>query len=111
MDQEDNQHSNCSSFSSKINKKQIIETTLKEATVINQKKPPKKQRLKRQLDEKTLPQETKEKSQQRKSSRLRSQPGKDHNTFIPQSEKIKESLISETTLRLIKVIFIELRSF
>ena len=47
MDQQDNQHSNCSSFSSKINEKQIIETTLKEAAVINQKKPPKKQRLKR----------------------------------------------------------------
>ena len=44
-----------------------------------------KQRKNRKLEEKILPQERKEKFQQRQSSPLRNQPRKDYKTFIPQT--------------------------
>ena len=40
--------------------------------------------------EKILPQEQKEKSTRRESSRLRNQPRKNYKTFIPQSKIIKK---------------------
>ena len=45
--------------------------------------------------EKILPQEQKEKSTHRESSRLRNQPRKNYKTFIPQS-KIQRKLNSTT---------------
>ena len=50
-----------------------------------------KQRTNRKLEEKILTEKTKEKSKQHKSSRLRSQPRKNYETFIPQS-KIKKKV-------------------
>ena len=41
------------------------------------------------MTEKTLPQDQKEKSKYRESSRLRSQPRKKYKTFIPQSKIMK----------------------
>ena len=40
--------------------------------------------------EKILPQEQKEKSSHRESSRLRNQPRKNYKTFIPQSKILKK---------------------
>ena len=40
--------------------------------------------------EKILPQEQKEKSAHRKSSRLRNQPRENYKTFIPQSKILKK---------------------
>ena len=49
-----------------------------------------KKRKSRKMIEKILPQEQKEKSTHRESSRLRNQPRKDYKTFIPQSKKLKK---------------------
>ena len=43
-----------------------------------------------QIEEKVLSQESKEKSQQRQSSRLRNQAQKDYKTFIPQPKILKK---------------------
>ena len=40
--------------------------------------------------EKNLPQEQKKKSENRESSRLRNQTGKNYKTFIPQSKILKK---------------------
>ena len=42
------------------------------------------------MTEKFLPQDQKEKSEIRESSRLRSQPRKNYKTFIPQSKILKK---------------------
>ena len=42
------------------------------------------------LEEKIIPQDQKEKSPHRQSSRLRNQPRKDYKTFIPQSKLLKK---------------------
>ena len=44
----------------------------------------------RKMIDKILPQEQKEKSTHRESSRLRNQPRKDYKTFIPQSKILKK---------------------
>ena len=49
-----------------------------------------KERKNRKMIEKILPQEQKEKSTHRESSRLRNQPRKNYKTFIPQSKIIKK---------------------
>ena len=49
-----------------------------------------KERKNRKLIEKILPQEPKEKSEHRESSRLRNQPRKNCKTFIPQSKILKK---------------------
>ena len=51
---------------------------------------PKKERKNRKMIEKVLPQEQKEKSSHRESSRLRNQPRKNYKTFIPQSKLLKK---------------------
>ena len=66
----------------KIKKLKIPDQNLKKLAV--------KQRKNLKLEEKIFIQETKEKSQQRKSSRLRSQPRKEYKTFIPQSKRLKK---------------------
>ena len=48
------------------------------------------ERKNRKMIEKILPQEQKEKSTHRESSRLRNQPRKDYKTFIPQSKILKK---------------------
>ena len=47
-------------------------------------------RKNRQMIEKNLPQEQKEKSTHRESSRLRNQPRKDYKTFIPHSKILRK---------------------
>ena len=42
------------------------------------------------MTEKIIPQEELEKSEHRKSSRLRNQPRKNYKTFIPQSKILKK---------------------
>ena len=49
-----------------------------------------KERKNRKMIQKILPQEQKEKSTHRESSRLRYQPCKDYKTFIPQSKILKK---------------------
>ena len=49
-----------------------------------------KERKNRKKIEKILPQEQKEKSTHRESSRLRNQPRKNYKTFIPQSKILKK---------------------
>ena len=49
----------------------------------------------RKMIEKILPQEQKEKSTHRESSRLRNQPRKDYKTFIPQSKILKKDKIQK----------------
>ena len=44
----------------------------------------------RKLEEKILPQDPKESSQYRQSSRFGNQPRKDYKTFIPQSNILKK---------------------
>ena len=42
------------------------------------------------MTDKILPQDQKEKSEHRESSRLRSQPQKNYKTFVPQSKILKK---------------------
>ena len=42
------------------------------------------------MTEKIIPQDQKEKSEHRETSRLRIQPRKKYKTFIPQSKKLKK---------------------
>ena len=49
-----------------------------------------KERKNKKMIEKILPQEQKEKSTHRESSRLRNQPRKNYKTFIPQSKILKK---------------------
>ena len=49
-----------------------------------------KKKEKIEMTEKILPQDQKEKSEHRESSRLRSQPRKNYKTFIPQSKILKK---------------------
>ena len=71
---------------------QILETkdTRQKFGEIKNKQIPQKPRRNRKLEEKILPQEIKETSQNRQSSRLRNQRRKDYKTFFPQSKILKE---------------------
>ena len=66
-------------------KENVNQTSLKQKTQISQK-----ERKNKKTTEKILPQDQKEKSEHRESSRLRSQPRKNYKTFIPQSEILKK---------------------
>ena len=55
-----------------------------------QPKIPQKERKNRKLTKQFLSQDQQQKSEQRESSRLRSQPRKNYKTFIPQSEILKK---------------------
>ena len=51
---------------------------------------PQKERKNRKLTEKFLPQDQQQKSKNRESSRLRSQPRKNYKTIIPHSKILKK---------------------
>ena len=57
---------------------------------VDNKKIPQTERKNQKLEEKILPQDQKEKSLHRQSSRLQNQPRKDYKTFIPQSKILKK---------------------
>ena len=61
-----------------------------------------KERKNRKMIEKILPQDQKEKSEHRKSSRLRNQPRKNYKTFIPQSKILKKVEFQKNKLKLLK---------
>ena len=65
-------------------KELVHQTFSKPETKISQK-----ERKNRKMREKILPQDQKEKSERRESSRLRSHPRKNYKTFIPQSKILK----------------------
>ena len=52
------------------------------------------------MTEQIIPQEQIDKSEHRKSSRLRNQPRKNYKIFIPQSKILKKSRISKAILSL-----------
>ena len=64
-------------------------TTTQNNTKTPDQKIPQKGKKNRKMIEKILSQEQVEKSEHRKSSRLRNQPGKNYKTFIPQSKILK----------------------
>ena len=65
-------------------------TKAKNNQKISDPKIPQKERKNRKMIEQNLPQEQVEKSKHRESSRLRNQPRKYYNTFIPQSKILKK---------------------
>ena len=67
------------------NQKTIQQQNANPQTHQNQKYLKKKEKIKK-MTEKILPQDQKQKSEPRESSRLRSQPRKHYKTFIPQSK-------------------------
>ena len=81
-----NQHTD-DQTSSKLaqQKENVNQTSLKQKTQISQT-----ERKNKKMTETFLPQDQKEKSEIRESSRLRSQPRKNYKTFIPQSKILKK---------------------
>ena len=55
-----------------------------------ERKTSQKERKKKKMIEKILPQEQVEKSERKELSRLRNQPRKNYKTFIPQSKILKK---------------------
>ena len=83
---ESNQHTD-EQMNSKIDQQKYLvhRTSPKQKTETSQK-----ERKNRKMTEKILPQDQKEKSEHRESSRLRSEPRKNYKTFIPQSKILKK---------------------
>ena len=73
-------------------------TTTQNNTKKLDQKIPQKERKKRIMIEKILPQEHVEKSEHRESSRLRKQPRKNYKTFTPQSKILKKVEFQKITL-------------
>ena len=70
---------------SKTDQQKVHRTSHKRKTQTSQK-----EGKNRKMTEKDLPQDQKEKSEHRESTRLRSQPGKNYKTFFPQSKILKK---------------------
>ena len=84
-------------------------TTTKNNTQNHKESP--KQRKNRKMTEQIIPQEQIDKSENRKTTRLRNQPRKNYKIFIPQSKIFKESGISKVILTLYFTILKPLKHF
>ena len=88
-DHEQNQSTDINPIQKQIDKNER-ELPKQTAKIVDNKKITETEGKNRKVEEKILPQDQKQKSPRRKSSRIRNQPCKDYKTFIPQSKLLKK---------------------